>query len=266
MLTTALSALPTGAASAATVYDYQGNPFTLFSCGPNSNNTATVSCSLPAPGNPDTSYLATDLVSVSLSLDSPLPANLPFQDIRSFPGFQLTMHDGQQTLTSATAAAMYSYVSTDASGRIAQWRLALYTGGVINGSIVTFNFQDGSGWHIFDWGTLACCDPTVPGNLAQNFGAPGTWGVGGQTPAALTGTLISLITNPLLGLSNGQIASFTTKLNDVLVSIQTGQNRQAVNQLQAFINAVDSAEKTRKISTQTATTLRDAANQIISLL
>jgi hypothetical protein len=266
LLTTSLSVATPLVASAATTYEYQGNPYTFFSCGPNSTNTGTISCSIPAPTNPDTSYVATDRVTVTLSLDSPLPANLAFQDIRSFPGFQLTMHDGQQTLTSTTAVAMFSYVGTDSSGRISQWRLALYTGGVINGSIVTFNFSDGAGPHIFDWGTLACCDPTVPGNLAQNFGAPGTWGVGGQTPEALTTTLIGLITNPALALSNGQIASLTDKLNSALASMQAGQTRQAINQLQAFINAVESAQKTRKISTPTAETLIDAAEQIIALL
>jgi len=55
-------------------------------------------------------------------------------------------------------------------------------------------------------------------------------------------------------------------LNNAQASIQAGLNKQAINQLNAFINSVQSSLKTGKISTQTGKTLIDAANAIIALL
>ena len=75
-----------------------------------------------------------------------------------------------------------------------------------------------------------------------------------------------MVSNPLLGLTGGQVSSLTDKLNNVLVSIQGGLNKQAINQLTAFINSVVSSEKTGKMSAQTANTLVAAANAIIALL
>jgi hypothetical protein len=87
-----------------TTYEYKGNPFTNFSCG------QVVECSTPSPANPYTSYRATDFVSAILTFDNPLPANMPLQDVSTRAGFQLTMHDGQQTLTAPHRLA-YAYVS-----------------------------------------------------------------------------------------------------------------------------------------------------------
>lgn len=88
------------------------------------------------------------------------------------------------------------------------------------------------------------------------------------TPAQSVTNLINLISNPNsgLGLSSGQISSLTDKLNNALASIQAGLNAQAINQLQAFINSVQSSLKTGKISAQTANTLISAANAIIAML
>jgi hypothetical protein len=55
-------------------------------------------------------------------------------------------------------------------------------------------------------------------------------------------------------------------LNNALASIQAGLNKQAINQLNAFINSVESSVKTRKMSAQTGNTLIDAANAIIAKL
>jgi hypothetical protein len=55
-------------------------------------------------------------------------------------------------------------------------------------------------------------------------------------------------------------------LNNAQASIQAGLNKQAINQLNAFINSVQSSLKTGKISAQTGKTLIDAANAIIALL
>jgi hypothetical protein len=177
------------------------------------------------------------------------------------------LDDGQHTVGTplTSGQGLFSFVSTDANGRINQWRLGINTGGVLNGGITTFNFTDAS-THIFDWGTLSCCDPTPGGNFAQNFGIPGTWDSGSSDPATLVSNLINVVSDPLLGLTSGQISSLTDKLNNALASIQAGLNKQAINQLQSFINSVQSSQKTGKISAQTANTLIAAANAIIAML
>ena len=88
------------------------------------------------------------------------------------------------------------------------------------------------------------------------------------TPAQSVTNLINLVSNPNSGLAltAGQINSLTDKLNSALASIQAGLNAQAINQLQAFINSVQSSLKTGKISAQTASTLTSAANAIIAML
>ena len=118
----------------------------------------------------------------------------------------------------------------------------------------------------YDQGVLACCSPTVTGDFGLNIGTPGTWSSGSPSPASLVTNLINVVSNPLLGLTGGQVSSLTDKLNNVLVSIQGGLNKQAINQLTAFINSVVSSEKTGKMSAQTANTLVAAANAIIALL
>jgi hypothetical protein len=261
----ALSSQP---AFAEATYQYTGNAFTLFSCGVSSTGTGTISCTTPAPTNTHTSYIATNHVTATLTLDAPLGPNFTYADIGSRPGFHLTLDDGQHTVATplTTGQALFSFASTDASGQINQWRLGINTGGVLNGGIVTFNFTDTSGTHIFDRGLLSCCDPTPGGNFAQNFSVPGTWTSGSPSPASLVTNLTNVVSNPLLGLTNGQISSLTDKLNNALASIQAGLNKQAINQLSAFINAVQSSQKTGKISDQTATTLITAAQAIIAVL
>jgi hypothetical protein len=249
-------------AAAQAVYHYKGNPFTLFSCGPTSDNTATLDCSTPSPTNAFTSYTATDFVAATLTLGAALPASMVLQDVRAFAGFQLTMNDGHQTLNNTQAVGLAAEVSTDASGQINAWRLIINTGGVNNGGIATIN----KGTGVIDSGTLACCDPTVSGNLALNFNMPGTWDSGSPSPAAAVTSLIAMVSNPILGLSSGQVGSLTDKLNNALASIQAGLNKQAINQLNSFIGSVQNSQKTGKISAQTATTLITAANAIIAML
>jgi probable HAF family extracellular repeat protein len=77
---------------------------------------------------------------------------------------------------------------------------------------------------------------------------------------------IGQLSDPGLGLTSGQISSLTDKLTNALASIQQGANKQAVNQLNAFINSVQSWQKTGKVSSGTATTLIAAANAIIAVL
>lgn len=250
-------------AAAQATYSYVGNPFTLFSCGPSSPGPGTILCSTPAPTNTLTSYTATDHVTATLVLADPLPANLPLQDVRTFAGFSLTMSDGQHTITDADQVGMFAEVATDANGDIIAWRLIINTGGVLNGGVSTQKST-----FVSDGGTLACCDPTVPGDLASVFGSPGTWTSGNSTPTpsqAVT-SLIGVVGDPLTGLTQGQINSLTDKLNNALASIQAGLNNQAINQLTAFINSVEASAKTGKINPVTADLLIDAALAIIASL
>jgi len=259
------SLLSARSASAQATYQYVGNPFTMFSCGPNPSGPGTIDCSTPAPANPDTSYTATDHVVATLVLDNPLPANLPYQDIRTFAGFSLTMNDGQHTVATplTSGEGMFAEVSTDANGNILQWRFVINTGGVDNGGIATYTAPLG---FKADQGTLKCCDPSPGGDLALNSNIPGVWSSGAPTPPALVANLIHLLSDPLLQLTSGQISSLTDKLNHALASIQAGQVKQAINQLSAFINSIESAVKTGKMSTTTGTTLINAANAIVTSL
>lgn len=268
LLSVACLALGSVPAFAQVTYTYTGHPFTLFSCGPSNPGPGTIDCSTPAPANPDTSYTATDFVSGTLTLSSPLPANLPYQDIRTFPGFQITLNDGQHTVTNAEALGWFAEVSTDGNGNINSWRFVLNTGGVDDGGISTINAVINGFDSVIDQGTLACCDPNPPGNLALNLSMPGTWTSSNTppSPSAAVSSLENMVANPLLGLSNGQISSLNDKLNNALISINANQNKQAINQLNAFISSVQTTVKTGKMSTQTANTLTNAANAIIQML
>ena len=88
------------------------------------------------------------------------------------------------------------------------------------------------------------------------------------SPTQAVTDLINLIANPYSGLilTAGQASSLTDKLNNVLTSVQAGQNKRAINQLQSFINSVQTYLKNGRISAQTATTLTVAANAIITSL
>src|ERR1700757_3900472 len=90
-----LLAVATGNAQ-VTYYQYRGNNFNQFSCGP-SGYGGILDCSNPAPGQ--STYTPSEYVYAQLILSNPLPPNLVFQDITSFLGFQLTLNDSHQTLT-----------------------------------------------------------------------------------------------------------------------------------------------------------------------
>jgi len=239
-------------------YTYTGNPFTLFSCGGNTDGVSWSLCSAPGP-NANSTYTATDKVTATLVLSNPLPASQAITDVRAFAGFHLTMSDGEHTVTDADQQGMFAEVGTDASGAINQWRLVINTGYPLNGGVATINFPAS----VHDSGTLL---GVYPGNQAYIFSAPGTWNSGTPSPTTALTNLINLLSNPTLQLTSGQISSLTDKLNNALASIQAGQKKQAINQLQAFINSVQSSQKTGKVGAQTATTLENAANSIIDML
>ena len=248
-------------AAAQAIYRYTGNPFTLFSCGPSVPGPGTILCSTSAPTNSNTSYLATDAVTATLTLTTALPANRPLSDVTSLSGFQLTLSDGRHTVSNTAAVGMIASVATDASGNVAQWRLIINTGGLDNGGIATQKWD-----FVSDSGTLRCCDPMVSGDLARNSNLAGTWTSGAPSPAAAVANLMSMLASPELALTSGQVNSLTDKLNNALASIQAGLNKQAINQLHSFINAVESARKNFKMSSQAATTLIASANAIIAML
>lgn len=191
MLVFGLSSLP--AATPAT-YQYTGNPFTLFSCGP-SGFGGTMDCpNQPAPGNPLTSYTATDHVTATLTFTSPLPPNLNYVDVTTVPGFQLTMNDGHQTLVTGTASGRFpiAHVSTDANGNIiGPWLLVINEGNAADSGIASENEPP---VHPFvqDQGTLACCDPTIHGDIAINQFNPGVWS-SGIAPAPTFGTMTRIL-------------------------------------------------------------------------
>jgi hypothetical protein len=251
----------------AATYNYVGNAFTSFSCGLSISGAGTASCSTPWPANPFTSYIATDHVEATLTLDDPLPANLPYQDIRTFAGFQLTMNDGQHTVSTplTSGQGMFAEVSTDANGNILAWRFLINTGGTLNGGIATYTAPLG---FIVDQGTLKCCDPVPGGDFARNSNIPGLWTLdsGTPTPEEAVQNLITVVTDPALNLTNGQVSSFRDKLIKSLASIEAGLNKQAINQLNAFINSVTSEVKKGKLSPTLGTQLIDAAEAIIASL
>ena len=255
-------------AHAQATYTYTGNPFTLFSCGLAVPGPGTTLCSTPGP-NGFTSYTAANFVSGTLTFTNPLPANMPLGDVTGLPGFQLSLNDGQHTVTNTITQGLIVQVSTDASGNIASWWIVMNTGYPDNGDISTDNFSSITfGPEVSDNGDLADPGGSVPGNFAYNFNSPGVWTTGSGTPSptTLVTNLIQQVNNPLLQLTTGQSSSLTDKLLNALASIQARQNKQAKNQLNAFINSVQTYLKTGKISLQTATTLTRAATAIIALL
>jgi hypothetical protein len=144
-------------ASAQAVYTYSGHQFNLFSCGPNGDNTGTLTCASSPAARAHSSYVLEppSFVTAMLTLGSPLPANSPMQDVTGLTGFHLTMSDTRQTLTNADAVGLVAEVSTDSTGQIDKWRMIINTGGANNGGIATINNDQGAQ----DSGTLACCDP-----------------------------------------------------------------------------------------------------------
>jgi hypothetical protein len=250
-------------AAAQVTYTYTGNPFTLFSCGGSSI------CGIAGP-NANTSYAGTDLVTATLELSAALAPNLVFQDVSGLAGFRLTLRDQRQTMVAVAgySGGFEAKVSTDSAGRIiGPWSLIVNCCFYPNNGVATLNNPGGRG--VADQGALSAPSasfPTTPLDSGYIFGSPGTWTTPPSSPSAATSALITVINTTELGLTVGQVASLTDKLNSVQASIAAGLNKQAINQLNAFINSVDTAQKTGKMIPATAATLIAAANAIIALL
>src|SRR4051794_24389805 len=95
-------------AVAQAVYTYSGHQFNLYSCGPNGDNTGTLTCAGGPAAYAHSSYVLgpPSHVTATLTLGSPLPANAPMQDVTGLPGFHLIMSDTRQTLTNADAIGL----------------------------------------------------------------------------------------------------------------------------------------------------------------
>ncbi len=78
--------------------------------------------------------------------------------------------------------------------------------------------------------------------------------------------LLASLSDPALALAQTQVNSLSDKLANTLQSIQAGQPKQAINQLNAFISAVQVQWKIGKISSTSAATLTNAAKAIIDAL
>jgi probable HAF family extracellular repeat protein len=81
-----------------------------------------------------------------------------------------------------------------------------------------------------------------------------------------TDILLASLSDPALALTQGQINALSEKVINALQSIQAGLNKQAINQLNAFVSAVQTQWKGGKMSSATAANLTDAANAIIAAL
>jgi probable HAF family extracellular repeat protein len=131
-----------------------------------------------------------------------------------------------------------------------------------NGLIVTPGWEIVNAGNINDQGQILAC-----GRLTATdppFGC--THSLRLDPPGPAVSALLNQLSNPALGLTGGQVASLTDKLNNALLSIQQGLNKQATNQLNAFVNSVAVLDKNGKISDATAETLTNAANAIIATL
>jgi probable HAF family extracellular repeat protein len=86
-------------------------------------------------------------------------------------------------------------------------------------------------------------------------------------PADVAVTVLTqLLSDPALALTDGQVNSLTDKLTNAFNSIRQGFNKQAINQLTALINSVQTWVKNGKITSTTAATLTAAAKAIIAVL
>lgn len=132
----------------------------------------------------------------------------------------------------------------------------------VNNLIVTPGWEIVDAYRINDQGQILACGRLTatepPFACAHNLRL--------DPPGPAVTILISQLSSPALGLSSGEIASLTDKLNNAELSIQQGLNKQAVNQLSAFVNSIAVDLKNGKITQSAANTLTSAASAIIATL
>ncbi len=100
-------------------YTYSGKGFKLFQCATSPNPN----CAAPGAGNP---YLTVSSITATLTLATPLEANLPPTDVSGRAGFRLSLNDSQNTLNLVGPpcnGCASAWVTTNANGEITSWYL-----------------------------------------------------------------------------------------------------------------------------------------------
>jgi probable HAF family extracellular repeat protein len=137
----------------------------------------------------------------------------------------------------------------------------LYSGGIMTD--LNSMLGSGSGWTV-DNAVKINDNGQIIANAKASDGSPHAVRLDPANIAA--GALASMVANPSLGLTSGQVSSLSTKLTDIAGSIQSGQNNAAVNQLNAFVNQVQAAVRSGKMEAATGNMLIAAANAMIAAL
>ena len=140
-----------------TTYDYTGNPFTEVN---------------------GVLYTTSDKVTGSVTLASPLMANMPTTTVTPLA---FSFSDGVQTLTNTTSGLVTDFAfATDATGAITLWRAFIQTGGTTP-SITSLN----NGISKLDTGALSAFENGLTTD-------PGVWTVRSVPDAGSTFALLSL--------------------------------------------------------------------------
>ena len=152
------------APSDATVYVYSGNEFNVV------EDTVLI------PGF----YTSPMAVTVSLTLDAPLAANLPIADISGLIN-DYEFKDGRQTLVPANSTLTIAIVSTNATGAIISWSFSVQAPspwvapemGAAISSDSNINFVTDVGILCFEAVAAETCG--LERDLALISGSPGSW-------------------------------------------------------------------------------------------
>jgi hypothetical protein len=163
------SAVVFAATTSKTIYEYTGNRFDRFSCGPLPGG-GYQTCATPQPGL--TSYSTNDFVSLRLTLHQRLPADtsrLPLCLVLAEPcKFDLVATDGRQVLTISDRRDLPISFSTDANGNIiAPWQVGINWGSAP--AIASIIYRLGGEGPDIDWAWVR------PDDFAQVLDRRGTW-------------------------------------------------------------------------------------------
>jgi hypothetical protein len=153
------------------VYEYIGNRFNEFSCGPlpGGGNQA---CTTPQPGR--TSYSPNDFVSFRLILNRRLPANisrLPLCLALDAPcRYDLVASDGHQVLAVSDRTDTPISFTTDGNGDIiAPWQVGVFGSAPPTLAISSVINRIGGTGQDYDWAFLG------PNDFGRVLDRPGTW-------------------------------------------------------------------------------------------
>ena len=247
------SSVTFGTTGTATASGGSGTGALSFSAG------ASTGCSVSG------STVSVTDASGSCSLTATKAGDATYNPATSVP-FAVTLVKADQATLTVTGPSSVTFGTTGtatASGGSGTGALSFSSGASTGCSVsgATVSVTDASG------SCTLTATKAADNNYKSTTSAPFTVTLVPATGAAqMVTALIANLSDPSLGLTKAQISSLTDKLNNVLASIQAGLNKQAINQLNAFISSVQSSFKTGKISLATANTLIGAANAIIAVL